>query len=390
MLYRGRPLAGRPQILASALAALLVVVGSGTVLAETSDVPAPPPKPRVQHPGDVAGYRLPFHPGLDVYIHQGWHGTYSHTKHAEYAYDFGLHLNTPVLAAASGVVSFLRSGNRACGGKKFKHKANFVTIDHPDGSSTHYGHLSTISVRVGDVVEVGQEIARSGMTGWTGCQAHLHFARQLRGDDGITQSIPVYFEEVPGRQLRFGETIRTAPACSGATKGQSDKDVGKKRDEGSKEGAKMHDGPLIGGLCATYRDLDTEAVLFSRLEDQIDYNWAEKSPGGYWLDDAPNGFAASWTGQFTIDEPGVYALQVRASDRVRIRIDSVTLVDVWTDFARPRNALVAWRATEGKHTIEVEHVDQSGHGSLHLGLTPQLIDGAWVRQEQARGLIRRR
>ncbi len=359
---RGRPAIGRPHLLASALAALLVVLGPGTALAETSDASATPQEPRVQRPGDVAGYRLPFEPGLDVYIHQAWANAYSHNGRAAYAYDFGLQLDTPVLAAASGVVSYVHGGETACGGAELKLHANYVTIDHPDGSSTQYGHLGAVEVAVGDVVEVGQEIARSGRTGYTGCMPHLHFARQLQGGP-VTQSIPVYFEEFPDAGLRDGATIRSTPAC--ATAGAEDSPTGR--------------------LCATYRGAGADApVLFSRLEAAIDYDWAKQSPGGYWLDNSTDGFAASWTGSFEIDEPGVYAFRVRATDRVRVRIDGVTLVDAWTDFARPRTLSLPWRATSGTHTIEVEHLDASGRGRLQVTWRPQLIDGAWVRWSKAR------
>lgn len=375
MQFHGRPGLGRPQILASALAALLVVLGSGTALAETSDTVTTPPKPRIQRPGDVAGFRLPFEPGLEVYIHQGWNDPYSHFGRAKYGYDFGLQMYTPVLASASGVVSYVRSGQHGCGGKKkFKNRANYVTIDHPDGSSTLYGHLSSISVRVGDVVEVGQEIARSGRTGYTGCQPHLHFERGLQGHfRGLNQSIPVYFEEYPESRLLEGQTVRTAPACAAPTKGKPDADETKAEKRRAAQ-------PPMGSFCATYRGLEPDSpVLFARLENAIDYDWAEQSPGGYWLAEPTQGFAASWTGTFKIDEPGVYGLQVQASDRVRVRIDGATVVDSWTELALTRNFTLPWRATAGKHTIEVEHVDRTGKGTLRVSWTPHLIDGAWVR-----------
>jgi murein DD-endopeptidase MepM/ murein hydrolase activator NlpD len=377
--FLGRPGLGRPQILACALAALFVVVGSGTALAETSDVPPPPSKPRVQRPGAVAGFRLPFEPGLEVTIHQGWNDPYSHVGRAKYGYDFGLPMYTKVLASASGVVSFVRSGQHGCGGKKFKNRANYVTIDHPDGSSTLYGHLTSISVRVGDVVEVGQVIARSGKTGFSSCQPHLHFERGLQGHfRGLNQSIPVYFEEYPDARLLKGQIVRTAPPCAAPTKGAPDP-------EQTKAEKRQAARPPIGRFCATYRGLELDSpVLFARLEDAIDYDWAEDGPGGYWLDHPREGFAATWTGQFTIDEPGVYRLEVQASDKVRVRIDGVTLVDAWTELVRPGNIEMAWRAIAGKHTIEVEHVDRSGSGSLHVTWTAQLIDGAWVRWSKAK------
>ncbi len=371
MSVPGRPSPGRPQILASLLAVLLAVTGAGTVLAETSDtLPPPPPRPRVQRPGDEAGYRLPFKAGMDIRVASSWNDPYSHFGRARYAYDFAVPMSTPVLASASGVVSFVRSGQRGCGAKKkFKNRANYVTIDHPDGSSTLYGHLSSIFVKAGQVVEVGQRIALSGKTGFTNCQPHLHFERGLQGHfRGLNQSIPIYFEEFPQRRLFEGQIVHTTPACAETTAG---------KDKASKS-------PL-GQLCATYRGVETDSpVLFKRLESAIDYDWTEHGPGGYWLDSPKLPFAASWTGEFKIDEPGVYALDVRASDMVRVRIDGVTLVDAWTELVRPGDLTVSWRATAGTHTIEVEHLNRSGGGSLHVSWAPELLDGAWKRWSKSK------
>lgn len=50
----------------------------------------------------------------------------------------------------------------------------FVVINHNNGYSTLYGHMISVSVNVGDIVEKGQVIGLMGSTGdSTGC--HLHF-----------------------------------------------------------------------------------------------------------------------------------------------------------------------------------------------------------------------
>ena len=377
MRFRGRPRAGRPHILASALAALLVAAGSGTALAETDDLPATPVEPRIQRPGDVAGFRLPFEAGVDIYVHQGWNSIYSHSGRSGFAYDFGIDLGTPILAAASGVVSYVHSGETACGGRELKNSANVVTIDHRDGSSTQYGHLGAISVEVGDVVEVGQEIALSGNSGYTGCMPHLHFARQLQGGV-VTQSIPVYFQEFPDVQLVEGQTIRASVGCAGPSR------YGAAAEATDDDVVKVA-APPVGRFCATYRGIETRApALFSRLEKAIGDNWSKRSPGGYWLDDAEQGFAVSWTGQFEIEAAGVYSLEVRSSDLVRVRVDGETLIDAMSDATGRRNVSVAWRATAGTHSIEVEHVDRTGSGSLKVGWSPLVIDGAWVRWSKSK------
>jgi murein DD-endopeptidase MepM/ murein hydrolase activator NlpD len=57
---------------------------------------------------------------------------------------------------------------------------NCIIIDHGMGLQSLYGHLSQIGVKVGDMVELGQQIGRSGSTGMAGGD-HLHFTMLLGG-----------------------------------------------------------------------------------------------------------------------------------------------------------------------------------------------------------------
>ena len=85
--------------------------------------------------------------------------------------DLAVPSGTPVHAAAAGIVT--KAGwNKAYG--------FMVVIDHNGGYSTLYGHNSKLLVRVGDKVNQGQVIAKSGSTGWS-TGPHVHYQLMLNG-----------------------------------------------------------------------------------------------------------------------------------------------------------------------------------------------------------------
>lgn len=78
---------------------------------------------------------------------------------------------TPIKAARGGVVRGEGNTDITCPGASY---GKWIFIDHDNGLSTLYAHLSTFVVAQGDHVEVGQVIAYSDTTGYaTG--PHLHF-----------------------------------------------------------------------------------------------------------------------------------------------------------------------------------------------------------------------
>ena len=86
-------------------------------------------------------------------------------------FDLAVTANVPILAAQRGTVLF--SGYLGIYG-------NCVILDHGLGVQSLYGHLSTLEVSPGLLVEKGQELGRSGMTGLAGGD-HLHFTMLVDG-----------------------------------------------------------------------------------------------------------------------------------------------------------------------------------------------------------------
>lgn len=79
--------------------------------------------------------------------------------------DFAGRLQSPVVAVASGVVTF--SGRRSGFG-------NLVEINHGNGYVTRYGHNKKNLVKVGDTVKKNQVVAKMGTTGRS-TGPHVHF-----------------------------------------------------------------------------------------------------------------------------------------------------------------------------------------------------------------------
>jgi murein DD-endopeptidase MepM/ murein hydrolase activator NlpD len=86
--------------------------------------------------------------------------------------DFRASTGDPVRATANGKV--ISSGWAGGYGR-------MVEIDHGNGLSTRYGHLSEIHVKVGDAIKIGQMIGAVGSTGRS-TGPHLHYETRIDGD----------------------------------------------------------------------------------------------------------------------------------------------------------------------------------------------------------------
>ncbi len=118
----------------------------------------------------TSGFGMRFHPILGyTRMHKG--------------IDFGVPIGTPVMAAGAGTIAFM--------GVQHGY-GNFVLINHGNGYSTAYGHLSRFApgMHQGARVRQGQVVAYSGMTGMaTG--PHLHYEIRVNNVQVNPQAVKI-------------------------------------------------------------------------------------------------------------------------------------------------------------------------------------------------------
>ncbi|HUP82682.1 MAG TPA: LysM peptidoglycan-binding domain-containing M23 family metallopeptidase, partial [Candidatus Limnocylindria bacterium] len=156
---------------------LLVIPGGQLPIVRRAPVPvAPPPAPVIARPQTPAQPQVlrptlpvpapaPAAPtgrfswptrGVITTSFSGWHP----------GIDVAAALGTPIGAADGGTVTFTGWDNSGYGYR--------IVINHGNGYSTTYNHLSSIGVRTGQQVGKGQTIAGMGSTGRS-TGSHLHF-----------------------------------------------------------------------------------------------------------------------------------------------------------------------------------------------------------------------
>jgi murein DD-endopeptidase MepM/ murein hydrolase activator NlpD len=100
--------------------------------------------------------------------------------------DYAAPTGTPVRTVGAGVVTFSGWQNGY---------GNVVEVEHAEGKSTLYAHLSRIDVRRGQAIAQGETIGAVGATGWaTG--PHLHFEFKVKGEQVDPQTLAQQAETV--------------------------------------------------------------------------------------------------------------------------------------------------------------------------------------------------
>ncbi len=150
---------------------------------------------------DATPYVFPLDPSRGYKVAQAPDRPKDHTGMLEYAIDIEATAGTPVRAMKDGFVVGMRMDSRAGGPRpNVRGKANYIWIQHLDGTIATYRHLLRDSAKVefGEPVVAGQEIAQSGATGFVdGPMLHVHVSSPLLDGSGF-QTFPMVFQTTEG------------------------------------------------------------------------------------------------------------------------------------------------------------------------------------------------
>lgn len=129
--------------------------------------------------------RLPWAAGQSVYLTQDADDDCcsDHVGSNKWAWDFAAYDGSAfdVVAPQAGTVVHVKMSSKSgCGDSKCVNDANYLVIDHGDGTQTTMLHLAHGSldpaVQCGTFVRRGQRLATTGTTGWS-TGVHLHVER---------------------------------------------------------------------------------------------------------------------------------------------------------------------------------------------------------------------
>ncbi len=147
---------------------------------------------KIENYTGLSGYPLPS--VAQVGLAYGWHldpATQKNLFHS--GVDLLAEVGTPVLAPEVGQVIF--KGNEPNYGF-------LVIIDHGQGRQTRYGHLSKITVNIGQNVQTGDVLGEVGTTGQPDIsQPHLHFEVRYQLPVGWVAQDPMIHLKIPNNDL---------------------------------------------------------------------------------------------------------------------------------------------------------------------------------------------
>lgn len=109
------------------------------------------------------------------------------------------------------------------------------------------------------------------------------------------------------------------------------------------------------------RNLSGRAEM-TRYSDKIDYSWGSSSPDPDHF--PPNSFSVRWKRSLTVKE-GTYRFRLYASSGARLIVDSVVVIDAWSQ-STVQEHTVDLDLAKGTHKIVVEYFHRTGKARVYL------------------------
>jgi hypothetical protein len=256
--------------------------------------------------------------------------------------DLALHTGDPVVAAWEGTVALSNFQPAGYG--------NVVYIDHGNGITTRYGHLSERLVAEGDKVTAGQRIGLGGSTG-DSSGPHLHFEVRKDGEDlnpepilnneanVITKTISTLGVSTTQIETTHYSTVSNVSLSRNFTDDPNGSDIF---------------GNIVGGEAFSANVYSATAGFrtlfgFSGLSFTFDRQWFEDG----------------------MLEIGYYTNLDNTNQLVRIKMDDKTVIDIRGGTISGNNGMnfpPPINVPQGKHTFEFSMV-ASSNASAVWGLT---------------------
>ena len=167
-------------------------------------------------------YSLPYAAGQAFLVSQADDGAFSHTGPERHAVDWQMPEGTTVLAARAGIVVETKDDSSVGGpDRRFENCANYIMIQHSDGTIGNYAHLmkNGVKVKVGQEVKVGDVIGLSGNTGFSS-GPHLHFSVFKTRNGSERESIAIRYRtaSATAERLESGKIYRAPDSQLAAKK----------------------------------------------------------------------------------------------------------------------------------------------------------------------------
>ena len=107
-----------------------------------------------------------------------------------------------------------------------------------------------------------------------------------------------------------------------------------------------------GGLTARYyQGHNLSALITTRTDRQVDFNWAESPAAGLTHDY----FSVKWTGSVLAQEAGDYTFVTTSDDGARLWVDDKQIIDDWSNHAARDDSATVHFAAHSRHKIRMEY-----------------------------------